>query len=59
MSKAKGANRPNNLINPLNDIKKVSKAKGPNKLKLIVKQSNKVMVKEIDKTGKIHEEEDI
>ena len=59
MSKAKGTNRPSAVINPFNDIKKVSKPKGPNKLKLIVKQSNRVIVKEIDKTGKLPDEEEI
>ncbi len=47
--KAKGK-KSNDLINPLNDIKKkeINKLK-ENKIRLITKQANKITVKELDK----------
>ncbi len=47
--KAKGK-KSNDLINPLNDIKKkeINKIK-ENKIRLITKQANKITVKELDK----------
>jgi hypothetical protein len=41
------------LINPLNDLKKktLNKTSSPSKMKLITKQQNKVIVKEVNKNN--------
>ena len=52
MAKNKGS-RVQTVINPLNDIKKkdLIKTSSPSKMKLITKQQNKVVVKEINKNN--------
>ncbi len=52
MAKNKG-NRVQTVINPLSDLKKktLNKAPSPSKMKLITKQQNKVIIKEINKNN--------
>ena len=52
MAKNKGT-RVQTIINPFNDIKKktLNKTSSPSKMKLITKQLNKVIVKEINKNN--------
>ena len=52
MAKNKGS-RVQTVINPLNDIKKkdLIKTSSPSKMKLITKQQNKVVVKEVNKNN--------
>lgn len=53
LQKAKKDNFQKTIINPLNDLKKkdLEKAKDSTKIKLITKQSNKIIVKEVEKTN--------
>ena len=52
MAKSKGSSV-QNVINPFNDLKKktLNKTSSPNKMKLITKQQNKVVVKEVIKNN--------
>jgi hypothetical protein len=48
--KAKSNTKQTSVINPLNDLKRKDISKGsPSKIKLIMKQNNKVQVKELEK----------